>query len=85
MAVLTLLRAVRRRIRCELRTEGLHQFDFRSGRCIYCGSKSPRAVNATELRPHHRVATPGGAKAGWLARVTKNTRAIASRLKTTAR
>ena len=85
MPVFTLLRAVRRRIRCELRTEGLHQFDFRSGRCINCGSKSPRAVGAIELRPRNRVATPGGGKATWLARVTKNTRAIASRFKATAR
>jgi hypothetical protein len=82
--VLTFLRAVRRRIRCELRTEGLHQFDFRSGRCIYCGSKRPRAVGAKELRPHG-VGTAGGGKAGWFARVTKNTRAVATRLKTTAR
>jgi hypothetical protein len=82
LPVLTTLRALRRRLRCELRTEGLHQFDFRSGRCVYCGSEVPRAgastqLNAQRLRP---TAPPGGGSA-WLAWVVKNTRAMTSRLR----
>jgi len=68
--VLTTLRALRRRLRCELRTEGLHQFDLRSGRCIYCGSKLPRALASAPMATHGRSVTVRvrrHAGSGWLA------------------
>jgi len=71
LSVPTALRALRRRLRCELRTGGLHQFDFRSGRCVYCGSKVPRAVRRGE--------------SAWLAWVVKNARAIRSRFRSALR
>jgi len=77
--VLTKLRALRRRLRCELRTEGLHQFDFRSGRCVYCGSKSPRVVGTTDTRAHRRATASHHGRVTWLAWVARNTRAVAWR------
>ena len=85
-SVLPTLRALRRRLRCELRTEGLHQFDFRSGRCVYCGSKLPRAVRSTHAAAHgHAVAVLRHGGSAWLAWVVKNTCAITSRVRSALR
>src|SRR5262245_25892824 len=84
--VLTTLRALRRRLRCELRTGGLHQFDLRSGRCVYCGSRLPRAVGSTHsLAPGHAPTALRRGGSAWLAWVVKNTRAITSRLRSASR
>jgi hypothetical protein len=85
-SVLATLRALRRRLRCELRTEGLHQFDFRSGRCIYCGSKLPRAAGSTDTGVRrHTVAALRDGRSAWLEWVVKNTRAITSRFRSASR
>src|SRR6478672_11291184 len=84
-SVLTRLRALRRRLRCELRTEGLHQFDFRSGRCVYCGSKSPRVVGTSDVREHKWSGTSHRGRVPWLVWVAKNTRALTSRFRNTSR
>lgn len=85
--VLTTLRALRRRIRCEFRTDGLHRFDLRSGRCMYCGAlPSPRAaaVGVSPV-PRRKAVRLDAGGASWLAWLVKNTRAITSRLRSTVR
>jgi hypothetical protein len=37
--VLKLIHDTWRRIRCARRSNGLHQFDLRSHRCVYCGAR----------------------------------------------
>lgn len=39
-AAMAWVRMLRRRLRCQFHTGGLHQFNLHSGRCMYCGTSA---------------------------------------------
>ena len=39
-AAMAWIRMLRRRLRCQFHTGGLHQFNLHSGRCMYCGTSA---------------------------------------------